>query len=194
MLNWYSVFLDEQDFPTVPLENIEQNPLFFEHCNAFKEVLSELKARNKRKTGPKSRRVRERQDPFMYETLMNRLDSSFNFNPKLVILGCLLVALCALTNILFVVGAVNAYATLTAAPEQTFSYSSKTIVNESGVFIEEYGENLTLSILAQQQKHRLEEQKNFHEAMTSFGTTVVKKAVKHVENIVNKKKMANNKF
>ena len=207
MLNWYSVFLDEEDFPTTPMHNMQAANIL-EHmttfravldelrtrnkCAAFSEVLDELRTLNKRKTGPKSRRCRKRQEPFMYETLMNRLDSSVPFIPKLVVVGCLLVV-CALTNTLFVVGAVNAYSTLTAVPEQTFSFSTKTIVNESGVFIEESGEDLTLSVLVQHYKHKLEEQKNFHDAMTSFGNTVVKKAVKYVENLENERKMTKKK-
>ena len=183
MINWFYIG-GEDDLPQTSLES----------ALAFNNVMAELKEKTRgirdanennehrriRRTGPKSvRKARKR--------MLRRFNASDKEKVHASMLFGLLLALCVLTNSLFVAGAVTWYTTSVTTPEQTFSFYTNTVVNSSGVFIQETGKDLTLSILMERQRHDLNMQKNYHKAMTSFATKVVDKAVKHVEELTKKK-------
>jgi len=183
MINWFNVAIDEEDMPQ----------MYLEPALAFNDVMDELKQKTKeareasennerRRTGPKSARKLARKQP---KSALKRFTASDKEKVHASMLFGLLLALCVLTNSLFVAGAVTWYTTSVTTPEQTFSFYTNTVVNSSGVFIQETGKDLTLSILMERQRHDLEMQQNYHKAMNSFATKVVDKAVKHIEGLKN---------
>jgi len=183
MINWFNVAIDEDDTPQ----------MYLEPALAFNNVMDELKQKTKetreasennerRRTGPKSARKSARK---LHKHALKRFTASDKEKVHASMLFGLLLALCVLTNSLFVAGAVTWYTTSVTTPEQTFSFYTNTVVNSSGVFIQETGKDLTLSILMERQRHDLEMQQNYHKAMNSFATKVVDKAVKHIEGLKN---------
>lgn len=185
MISWFNIALDEDDMPK----------MYLEPALAFNDVMDELKQKTKeikeasennerrrtRLTGPKSaRKLRKR--------VLKRFTASDKEKVHASMLFGLLLALCVLTNSLFVAGIVTWYTTSVTTPEQTFSFYTNTVVNSSGVFIQETGKDLTLSILMERQRHDLKVQENYHKAMNSFATKVVDKAVKHIDGLKNELK------
>ena len=196
MINWFNVAIDEDDTPQ----------MYLEPALAFNDVMDELKQKTKeareasennerRRTGPKSARKLARKQPKqpkqpksarkLHKNALKRFTASDKEKVHASMLFGLLLAFCVLTNSLFVAGAVTWYTTSVTTPEQTFSFYTNTVVNSSGVFIQETGKDLTLSILMERQRHDLEMQQNYHKAMNSFATKVVDKAVKHIEGLKN---------